>query len=144
MNCVLLKIGYPFVVVLRNDRGTCYRALREADYGSLSPFVNFVVRCVERYHNLYLAANGKTTVVSLEEASKSTGLSQEYLSLLARKGTIDAFKIGKKWVTTKKALQKYLMKDYIRHPPQLTYLCIWFAGCNPSILLKIMLALLGL
>lgn len=117
MNCILLKHGYPFAVVLRNDRGTYYRALREADQGSLSPFVNFVARCVERSLNLYLAAIGKTTVVSLEEASKSTGLSQEYLSLLARKGSIDAFKIGKKWVTTKKALQKYLMKDSFRYRP---------------------------
>jgi Fic family protein len=108
MNCILLKHGYPFAVVLRNDRGTYYRTLREADHGSLSPFVNFVARCVERSLNLYLAALGKRTVISLEEASKSTGLSQEYLSLLARKGSIDAFKIGKKWVTTKKAIQKYL------------------------------------
>ncbi len=105
MNCILLKYGYPFAVVLRNDRGTYYRALREADHGSPSPFINFAARCVERSLNLYLAALGERTVISLEEASKSTGLSQEYLSLLARKGTIDAFKIGKNWATTKKAIQ---------------------------------------
>ena len=110
MNCTLLKHGYPFAVVLRNDRGTYYRALREADHGSPSPFVNFVARCVERSLNLYLAAIGERTIISLEEASKSTGLSQEYLSLLARKGAIDAFKIGKKWATTKKAIQKISAK----------------------------------
>ena len=112
MNCILLKHEYPFAIVLRNDRGTYYRALREADHGSLSPFVSFVARCVERSLNLYLAAIGERTVISLEEASKSTGFSQEYLSLLARKGAIDAFKIGKKWVTTKKAIERYLQKDF--------------------------------
>ncbi len=111
MNCILLKYGYPFAVVLRNDRGTYYRTLREADHGGLSPFVGFVARCVERSLNLYLAALGERTVISLEEASKSTGLSQEYLSLLARKGALDAFKIGKKWATTKKAIKRYLQKD---------------------------------
>jgi excisionase family DNA binding protein len=111
MNCVLLKYGYPFVVVLRNDRGRYYRTLREADHSNLSPFVNFVARCVERSLNLYLAAIGTRIIISLEEASKSTGLSQEYLSLLARKGSIDAFKIGRKWMTTKKALEKYLKKS---------------------------------
>lgn len=108
MNCVLLRSSYPFVVILRNDRGRYYRTLREADHGNLSPFVNFVARCVERSLNLYLTAIGNRTVISLEEASKLTGLNQEYLSLLARKGNIDAFKIGRKWMTTKKALEKYL------------------------------------
>jgi Fic family protein len=111
MNCVLLKYGYPFVIVLRNDRRTYYRTLREADHGSPSPFVGFVARCVERSLNLYLAAVGERTVVSLQEASRSTGLSQEYLSLLARRGAIDAFKIGKEWVTTQKALEKYLKRN---------------------------------
>ena len=34
--------------------------------------------------------------------------SQEYVSLLARQGKIDAYKEGRNWVTTKKAINDYI------------------------------------
>ena len=34
--------------------------------------------------------------------------SQEYVSLLARQGKIDAYKEGRNWVTTKKATNDYI------------------------------------
>jgi Fic family protein len=108
MNCILLKYGYPFTIVLTRDRKRYYRVLREADHRNLPPFVNFIARCVERSLNLYLAALGKRTVISLSEAAKMTDYSQEYLSLLARKGSMDAFKIGKNWYVTKKSLEEYI------------------------------------
>jgi len=110
-NCILLKYGYPFVVVLRNDRQKYYRALREADHENLSPIVNFIARCVERSLNLYLTAIGKRNVIPLSEASKLTPYSQRYLSLLATKGKLDAFKIGRNYFTTKKALKRYLQRN---------------------------------
>jgi Fic family protein len=108
MNCVLLKNGYPFAVVLNNDRRRYYRVLREADHGSLAPFVNFVARCVERSLNLYLTALGERTAIPLSEAAATTSYSQEYLSLLARKGRIDSFKIGRIWYVTRKSLDRYI------------------------------------
>jgi len=111
MNCILLKYRYPFVIILKNDRKRYYRTLREADHGNISPFVNFIARCVERSLNLYLAAIGKRTVISLLEASKSTRYSQEYLSLLARKGSISAAKIGRKWFLTKESLDAYVREN---------------------------------
>ncbi|WP_232764166.1 hypothetical protein [Salegentibacter salinarum] len=35
---------------------------------------------------------------------------QEYISLLARQGKIDAYKEGRNWVTTKKAIEDYIEK----------------------------------
>jgi len=116
MNCILLKFGYPFAIVLTRDREKYYRTLREADHGSFSPFVNFTGRCVERSLNLYLTALGKRVIISLSEAAKTTDYSQEYLSLLARKGSIDSFKIGKNWYVTKKSLEQYIQKHSSDRP----------------------------
>jgi hypothetical protein len=41
-------------------------------------------------------------MLTLKEASKLTPYTQEYLSLLARKGNIGAFKLHRNWVITKK------------------------------------------
>jgi hypothetical protein len=38
----------------------------------------------------------------------NTPYSQEYVSLLARQGKIDAYKEGRNWVTTKKAINDYI------------------------------------
>lgn len=59
----------------------------------------------QRKHNQY---------ISLEEATKFCGYSQEYLSLRARQGKLKAEKFGRNWVTTKKWLKEYLkhIKNY--------------------------------
>lgn len=46
--------------------------------------------------------------ISLQEATKYCGYSQEYLSLRARQGKLKSVKFGRNWVTTKKWLEKYL------------------------------------
>jgi len=107
MNCILLKHGYPFVVVLKDDRKKYYKALHDGDHGNLMPVVNFTARCVERSLNLYLTAIGKRKQVSILEASKDSRYDQKYLSLLATKGTLDAYKIGRNYFTTVEALREY-------------------------------------
>ncbi|MBU1102033.1 helix-turn-helix domain-containing protein, partial [Patescibacteria group bacterium] len=49
--------------------------------------------------------------LSMLEASKRCSYSQEYLSLLARKGKIFSQKIGRNWYTTEEALKNYLQKQ---------------------------------
>ncbi|MEK7583230.1 MAG: helix-turn-helix domain-containing protein, partial [Patescibacteria group bacterium] len=46
--------------------------------------------------------------ISLTEAAQGTPYSQEYLSLLARRGKLTAKKIGRNWFTTRAAVQEYL------------------------------------
>jgi len=109
MNVILIRSGYPFTVLLKVDRPKYLRALGEADNGNLIPFANFVANCVERSLDIYLLAFEKEAeIMTLAEASKLTPYSQEYLSLLARKGNIGAFKLRRNWVVTKKALIEYL------------------------------------
>jgi len=109
MNVILMRSGYPFTVLLKVDRPKYLRALSEADNGNLIPFANFVANCVERSLDIYLLAFEKEAeILTLAEASKLTPYTQEYLSLLARKGSIGAFKLRRNWVITKKALNEYL------------------------------------
>jgi len=109
MNVTLMRSGYPFTVLLKVDRPKYLRALSEADNGNLIPFANFIANCVERSLDIYLLAFEKEAeILTLAEASKLTPYTQEYLSLLARKSSIGAFKLRRNWVITKKALDEYL------------------------------------
>jgi Fic family protein len=109
MNVVLMRGGYPFTVLLRVDRSKYLRALSQADSGYLIPFANFTANCVERSLDIYLLAFEKEAeILTLAEASKRTPYTQEYLSLLARTGSLGAFKLRRNWVITKKALDEYL------------------------------------
>ena len=50
----------------------------------------------------------KTRLISLAEAAELYGFSRVYLSELAKKGRLDAQKIGNSWVTTPEAVEKYI------------------------------------
>jgi excisionase family DNA binding protein len=108
MNLFLMQRGYPVTMVLKVDRKKYYSRLREADSGEIKPFVDFIARDIERSLDLYLdALNKGPGFVSLAEAARGTPYSQEYLSLLARKGRIEAIKLGRNWFIKKEALKRY-------------------------------------
>lgn len=112
MNLLLVNNGYTLTVIKQLDRKRYYNTLQKADNGNLKPFVNFVARCVEQSLDVYLKAiepsTKKNRLMSLAEASKMTPYSREYLSLLARKGSIGATKIGRNWQITQEALEQYI------------------------------------
>ena len=78
--------------------------------------VNFIGRAVERSLTLYVeACTPKTSPpqddeiwILLREAAGGTPYSQDYLSLLARKGRPEAIKQGRNWYTTRLAVQEYM------------------------------------
>ena len=110
MNAILMKKGYPFIsIVSKQDRPKYMRSLVEADLRNDPPFVNFIARCVERSLDMYLDTLEEPQIFTLAEASKITPYSQEYLSLLARKGALGAYKQGRNWVVTKNELDRYLL-----------------------------------
>lgn len=116
MNLVLLRAGYPPAIIARVNRRQYYRVLAQADRGNAAPLVNFVGRAVERSLTLYLEACTPQTApppredewISLREAAELAPYSQDYLSLLARTGKLEAIKRGRNWVTTRRALHAYL------------------------------------
>jgi Fic family protein len=115
MNLILMRAGYPPTVIQRINRRQYYRVLEQADAGKLAALVNFLGRAVERSLNLYLEACTPVTApprledewISLREAADGTPYSQEYLSLLARSGRIEAAKRGRVWFTTRTAVEEY-------------------------------------
>lgn len=105
--------GYPPAIILKVDRKGYYRVLNQANLGSMEPFNDFIGRAIERSLILYLNSikpdlSEDQMFISLREATEYCDYSQEYLSLLARKGRLAAVKIGKDWMTTKEAVEEYL------------------------------------
>ncbi len=108
MNLWLMRHGYPVTMVLKVDRKRYYDRLKKADLGNIKPFMDFIGRNVERSLDMYLDAfKSGPEYLTLAEAAKGTPYTQEYLSLLARKGRIEAVKIGRNWHIKKEAIQKY-------------------------------------
>jgi len=103
-----MKNGFPVNMVLKVDRKKYYDRLKSADEGEMKPFMGFIGRAVERSLDLYLDTFKKGPgYVSLAEAAKGTPYSQEYLSLLARRGRIEAAKMGRNWFIKKDAIKRY-------------------------------------
>jgi excisionase family DNA binding protein len=115
MNLLLIKNGYPLTVIKNVDRKKYYASLVKADNGNQKSIVNFVARCVEQSLDMYLSAVEPSTptnrMLTLSEAAKLTPYSQEYLSLLARKGLIGAVKIGRNWKVSQNELEDYMNKN---------------------------------
>jgi hypothetical protein len=54
-------------------------------------------------------------LISMSQAAKFTPYSQEYLSLLARKGRLKAVKIGRNWPTMREFVVEYVKKQEDKH-----------------------------
>ncbi|KAF0133684.1 MAG: filamentation induced by cAMP protein Fic [Candidatus Saganbacteria bacterium] len=115
MNLLLMGKGYPLAVISKNDRKKYYRVLAEADKNNFVPLVRFLAQAVERSLDIYLKVLKTKNVkagseLSLSQLAKKTRFSAKYLNLLARQGKLDAYKKGRNWITTEKALKDYLEK----------------------------------
>lgn len=113
LNFILVRNGYPFAVIKNVERKKYLESLRLADLGDFKPFLNYVARCVEQTLDLYLlevvgGSGEKPQLLPLTELAKGTPYSAEYLSLLARKGSLDAVKDGRVWKTTKETIASYI------------------------------------
>lgn len=108
-NLYLIARGYPPIVLKIEDRGKYYRSLRAADAGNPDLFVNFIAKAVNDNLTMYLSTfGGINELLPLKELAKSTSYSQEYLSLRARQGVLDAAKLGNTWYSTRYAIEQYL------------------------------------
>ena len=113
MNLLLMQVGYPLVVILKNDRKKYYRTLSQADKGKYHPFARFIAQAVIRSLDIYLKtlspASGKSEkYLPLSTISKKLPYSAKYLNLLARQGKLEAHKEGRIWLTSKEAIDRYI------------------------------------
>lgn len=113
MNLILMKAGFPPAIILKNDRKKYYEALNQANNGNYEKLMLLMCQAIERTLNIYLSTlpdsdyDFKSIADIVEEPNVTYG--QEYVSLLARQGKIDAHKEGRNWFTTKKAIDDYVL-----------------------------------
>jgi Fic family protein len=112
MNLLLMHSGFPPAIILKNDRKKYYEALNQANAGNYQKLTLLMCQSLERTLNIYINAlpgNDKEYVAIsnlVQEPNMPYG--QEYISLLARTGKIDAYKEGRNWLTTREAVEDYM------------------------------------
>lgn len=113
-NLMLMAQGYPPAIILRNDRRKYYDALNQANDSKYDKLCLLMSQALERSLDIYLgnledrAESYQPISNIVEDEGEPYGFSQEYLSLLARRGKIEAYKEGKVWYTSKDAVERYL------------------------------------
>lgn len=111
-NLLLMKEGFPPAIILKNDRKKYYDALEKANQGSYAKLSLLFMQALERSLDLYLSqlTNSYDDYHPISDIVAEPGFpyGQEYLSLLARQGKIDAFKEGRNWLTSKEAVRRYV------------------------------------
>jgi len=112
MNLILMKEGFPPAIILRNDRKKYYEALNLANKGNYFKLGLLMCQALERTLNIYIQAlpdnNANYIEISNLVEEEELAYGQEYISLLARQGKIDAYKEGRNWLTTKEAIENYM------------------------------------
>ena len=112
MNLLLMRKGFPPAIILKNDRKKYYEALNQANGGNYQKLTLLMCQALERTLNIYISSLPNNDI-DFQEISDIVNepnslYSQEYVSLLARQGKIDAHKEGRNWFTSKKAIQDYI------------------------------------
>ena len=112
MNLLLMRRGFPPAIILKNDRKKYYEALNQANNGNYQKLMLLMCQALERSLNIYLNAmpdnDNDFQKISDIVSEPSSPYGQEYVSLLARTGKIDAYKEGRNWYTTKEAIDDYI------------------------------------
>ena len=116
MNLLLMRKGFPPAIILKNDRKKYYAALNQANNGKYEKLTLLMIQALERSLDIYLSAYPSESFEDdyqnisdiVEEPDIPYG--QEYVSLLARQGKIDAYKDGRNWLTSKTAVKEYIEK----------------------------------
>jgi Fic family protein len=114
MNLLLLKVAFTPAIILTTDRKKYYTALNSANNGNYYKLSLLMLQALERTMNIYIGSLpdndlGFTEISNLVE-EENLPYGQEYISLLARNGKIDAYKEGRNWLTTKEAILDYRAK----------------------------------
>jgi Fic family protein len=112
MNLLLMRCGFPPAIILKNDRKKYYEALNQANNGNYQKLTLLMCQSLERTLNIYINAlpDNDTEYIEISNLVQEPNMpyGQEYISLLARTGKIDAYKEGRNWLTTREAVEDYI------------------------------------
>jgi len=62
MNLILMRAGFPPVIIRRADREVYYKHLQTANEGDIRPFIRFIALCTEKTLEAYLWASQEYTM----------------------------------------------------------------------------------
>jgi Fic family protein len=112
MNLLLMRCGFPPAIILKNDRKKYYDALNQANGGNYQKLILLMCQSLERTLTIYINAlpgqDNQYIEISNLVQEPNMPYGQEYISLLARQGKIDAYKEGRNWLTTREAVEDYI------------------------------------
>lgn len=120
MNLLLIRNGFPPAIILKNDRKKYYAALNQANNGKYEKLILLMIQALERSLDIYLSAypteNLDDEYLNISSIVEEPDIpyGQEYVSLLARQGKIDAFKEGRNWLTSKTAVKEYIQNKKLK------------------------------
>lgn len=110
-NLLLMSTGFPPAIILKVDRKKYYNSLNASNLGDYHKFFLLVAQAAERSLSLYLGGieSRLNDYKSISDIVSEPGVpyGQEYVSLLARRGKIEAYKEGRVWYTSKDAIETY-------------------------------------
>ena len=112
MNYLLLLNGYPPAIIYKNQRSRHLAALQRAQvYKDYRGLVELVARAVLDNLNRLLLPHlaDKETWVPLSALAEGTPYTPDYLRKLADQGKLEAVKRSAQWLSTRKALEAYMM-----------------------------------
>jgi len=116
LNLLLIRLGFPPAIILKQRRTAYLKALDKADHGDLLPLAEIVARAVmDNVHRFITPAiAGPKKLVSLKSL-ETKGLSYPALRQAATRGRLDA-SIGADgmWYSSRDAVEKYLNSKYKR------------------------------
>ena len=111
-NLILMSKGYVPIVIRTKERKKYFDNLEKAHFGNLRLFVDFIGLGAEESLMRYISALAATTkeneLLPLSVLARGTAYSQEYLSLLARRGLLPATKINDVWHSSREEIKKYM------------------------------------
>ncbi|HWR63765.1 MAG TPA: Fic family protein [Candidatus Thermoplasmatota archaeon] len=108
-NLFFMQEGYPPIVLKQEQRKTYYHVLHQGDNGNLSPFAMFLAKAMNEALQFYLSVFiDEEHLIPLKELAEHSPYSQEYLSLRARQGKLDAVKLEEIWYSSNRALKEYI------------------------------------
>jgi len=108
-NLFFMQHGYPPVVLKQEQRKIYYKVLHQADHGDISPLTMFIAKAMNEALQIYLSVFiDEERLITLKELAKHSPYSQEYLSLRARQGKLDAVKLEQIWYSSIRALNDYI------------------------------------
>lgn len=119
LNLILVRLGYPPVIVLKQQRPAYLSALAKADAGEDGPLGEIIARAITDNLNRFIIPSiaGPARMVPLP-ALVSDGFSLPALRQAAQRGRLDAYQDADgTWRSSRRAVERYEATKFQRRPP---------------------------